>query len=106
MGGGGCAALLVAWPTAEMSFMDPGTGVNVVHGAELAKLPAEERAGRRQTLLAQWELDTLPYGAAGRHLVHDAIDPARTRDVVLRFLAPARTRTPLRADRPAAPPVP
>src|SRR5229473_1789305 len=80
-------------PTAEMSFMDPGTGVNVVHGAELAKLPAEERAGRRQTLLAQWELDTLPYGAAGRHLVHDVIDPADTRDVVIRFLEHSRTRT-------------
>jgi len=37
---GGYADLLVAWPTAETSFMDPGTGVNVVHGAELAKLPA------------------------------------------------------------------
>ena len=93
MGGGGYADLLVAWPTAEMSFMDPGTGVNVVHGAELAKLPAEARAGRRQALLAQWELDTLPYGAAGRHLVHDVIDPADTRDVVIRFLDQSRTRT-------------
>ena len=90
---GGYADLLVAWPTAETSFMDPGTGVNVVHGAELAKLPAGERAGRRQTLLAQWELDTLPYGAAGRHLVHDVIDPADTRDVVIRFLEHSRTRT-------------
>src|SRR5260370_15915793 len=96
MGGGGCAALLVAWPTAEMSFMDPGTGVNVVHGAELAKLPAEERAGRRQTLLAQWELDTLPYGAAGRHLVHPVIDPADTRDLVIRLLQHTPTRTPNR----------
>jgi acetyl-CoA carboxylase carboxyltransferase component len=93
MGGGGYADLLVAWPTAEMSFMDPGTGVNVVHGAELATLPAEARAGRRQALLAQWELDTLPYGAAGRHLVHDVIDPADTRDVVIRFLELSRTRT-------------
>jgi acetyl-CoA carboxylase carboxyltransferase component len=67
--------------------------VNVVHGAELAKLPAEARAGRRQALLAQWELDTLPYGAAGRHLVHDVIDPADTRDVVIRFLEQSRTRT-------------
>jgi acetyl-CoA carboxylase carboxyltransferase component len=93
MGGGGYADLLVAWPTAEMSFMDPATGVNVVHGAELAKLPAEERAARRQALLAQWELDTLPYGAAARHLIDEVIDPADTRDVVIRFLAQARTRS-------------
>jgi acetyl-CoA carboxylase carboxyltransferase component len=52
MGGGGYADLLLAWPTAEMSFMDPATGVNVVHGAELGRLPAEERAARRQALLA------------------------------------------------------
>jgi acetyl-CoA carboxylase carboxyltransferase component len=76
-----------------MSFMDPATGVNVVHGAELARLPAEERGARRQELLAQWELDTLPYGAAARHLIHDVIDPADSRDVVIRFLAQSRTRT-------------
>jgi len=93
MGGGGYADLLVAWPTAEMSFMDPATGVNVVHGAELATLPAEERAARRRALLAQWELDTLPYGAAARHLIDEVIDPADTRDVVIRFLAQARTRS-------------
>src|SRR5260370_30501126 len=104
MGGGGCAALLVAWPTAEMSFMDPGTGVNVVHGAELAKLPAEERAGRRQTLLAQWELDTLPYGAAGRHLVHHVIDPADTRDVVIPFPQHPPTPTAIRPPPLARPP--
>jgi acetyl-CoA carboxylase carboxyltransferase component len=76
-----------------MSFMDPETGVNVVHGADLAKLPPEERAGRRKDLLAQWELDTLPYGAAARHLIHDVIDPADTRDVVIRFLELSRART-------------
>jgi acetyl-CoA carboxylase carboxyltransferase component len=92
MGGGGYADLLLAWPTAEMSFMDPETGVNVVHGAELARLPADERASRRRELLSQWELDTLPYGAAGRHLVDEVIDPADTRDVIIRFLRVARMR--------------
>jgi len=41
----------------------------------------------------QWELDTLPYGAAARHLIDEVIDPADTRDVVVRFLAQARTRS-------------
>ena len=93
MGGGGYADLLVAWPTAEMSFMDPETGVNVVHGAELAALPADERARRRRALIGQWELDTLPYGAAGRHLIDEVIAPGDTRDVLIRFLALARTRS-------------
>jgi len=73
MGVGGYADLLVAWPTAEKSFMDPATGVNVVHGVELAKLPPEERAAC--------------------HLIDEVIDTADTRDVVIRFLAQARTRS-------------
>jgi acetyl-CoA carboxylase carboxyltransferase component len=86
MGGGGYSDLLLAWPTAEMSFMDPETGVNVVHGAELAGLPAEERPARRQALIREWELSTLPYGAAARHLIDEVIDPADTREVIIRFL--------------------
>ncbi len=92
MGGGGYADLLVAWPTAEMSFMDPETGVNVVHGAELADLPTAERGGRRKELIARWEWDTLPYGAAARHLIHEVIDPADTRRVIARFLELSRAR--------------
>jgi hypothetical protein len=45
---------------AEMSFMDPETGVNVVHGAELAALDPGDRRARRQALLTEWELSTLP----------------------------------------------
>lgn len=93
MGGGGYADLLVAWPTADMSFMDPETGVNVVHGAELAELPPAERGKRRKESIAQWEWDTLPYGAAAKHLIHEVIDPAATRQVIARFLELSRTRS-------------
>jgi methylmalonyl-CoA decarboxylase subunit alpha len=92
MGGGGYADLIVAWPTADMSFMDPETGVNVVHGAELAALEPSDRAARRKELVTEWELDTLPYGAAGRHLIHEVIEPADTRDLIVRFLEVARAR--------------
>ncbi|HTY79548.1 MAG TPA: carboxyl transferase domain-containing protein [Candidatus Bathyarchaeia archaeon] len=86
MGGGDYSDLLLAWPTADMSFMDPDTGVNVVHGAGLAALDPAERASRRKALLEQWEWDTLPYGAAARHLVHEVIAPADTRRIVIQFL--------------------
>src|SRR5499425_1841504 len=46
MGGGDYSDLLIAWPTAEMSFMDPDTGVNVVHGAALAALDPAERSAQ------------------------------------------------------------
>jgi hypothetical protein len=39
------------------------------------------------------ELDTLPCGAAARHLIDEVIDPADARDVVIRFLAQSRTRS-------------
>jgi methylmalonyl-CoA decarboxylase subunit alpha len=86
MGGGDYSDLLLAWPTADMSFMDPDTGVNVVHGAALGALDPSDRAARRKELLEQWEWDTLPYGAAARHLVHEVIAPAQTRDVIIQFL--------------------
>ena len=72
--------------------MDPETGVNVVHGAKLANLPPTERGKHRKELIAQWEWDTLPYGAAARHLIHEVIDPAATRDVIARFLELSRAR--------------
>ena len=36
---------------------------------------------------------TLPSGAVRRHLIDEVIDPADTRDVVVRFLESARTRS-------------
>ncbi|MBM2849511.1 MAG: hypothetical protein HW418_2453 [Anaerolineales bacterium] len=62
------APILGNGATVDMSFMDPDTGVNVVHGAALGALDPSERAARRKELLEQWEWDTLPYGAAARHL--------------------------------------
>src|SRR5262249_2044849 len=92
MGGGDYSDLLLAWPTADMSFMDPDTGVNVVHGAAPAALDPAERSARRKELLEQWEWDTLPYGAAARHLVHEVIAPAHSRAVPIRFLGAWESR--------------
>ena len=59
-----------AWPGAEISFMDPEVGANVV-GAPV------------EAMLA----DTDPYGAAGSMAVDEVIDPADTRGVLARALA-------------------
>ena len=42
--------------------------------------------------LAECQRHGIAFDAAGRHLVHDVIDPAETRDVILRFLEAARAR--------------
>jgi len=80
-GSGTGADSIVAWPTAEMSFIDPATAANVVFGATPAKSP-EEQAER----IAKMAEGTDPYGAAGLHFIHDVIDPRETRNHIIRVL--------------------
>lgn len=85
MCGSGCGAdFLVAWPTAEMSFVDPAIAANVVYGGR-------PEASRPET--AEWRAlcerlveDAAPYGAAARHFIHDVIDPRETRAYLVRAL--------------------
>jgi acetyl-CoA carboxylase carboxyltransferase component len=85
MCGSGCGAdFLVAWPSAEMSFVDPEIAANVVYGG---KPPAADRQSDEwQALKKQLVDDASPYGAAGKHLIHDVIDPRETRDYIIRSL--------------------
>lgn len=89
MCGTGCGAdFLVAWPSADISFMDPETGANVVFGAKIKDQENVEEA--RQKFLEQWSYECSPYPAAGHHLIHDVIDPRDTRDFIIRCLDLAR----------------
>ncbi|MFN8559944.1 MAG: carboxyl transferase domain-containing protein, partial [Dehalococcoidia bacterium] len=76
--------LIVAWPSAEISFMDPAVGVNVVYADKLRALPNgdEERA----RLIAEWSGGAEPYGAAGIMALDEIIDPAETRPFLIRAL--------------------
>ncbi len=80
-GGGSGADSIVAWPTAEISFVDPVIAANVVFGATPAHTP-EEQAER----VAKMAEGTDPYGAAGLHFFHDVIDPRETRNHIIRLL--------------------
>ncbi|MCC7363814.1 MAG: methylmalonyl-CoA decarboxylase [Dehalococcoidia bacterium] len=82
---------LFAWPGAEISFMDPAVGVNVVHAGKLDGV--EDPAAERARLIAEWSKDTTPYGAAGIMNLDEIIDPAETRPILVRALA--------ECDRPA-----
>lgn len=85
MAGSGCAAeFLVAWPTAEMSFVDPEIAANVVFGGKLQNSP--NPAAQREKLVQQLIEDSAPYPAAGMHYIHDVIDPRETRDYIIRAL--------------------
>ncbi|MDY0044301.1 MAG: carboxyl transferase domain-containing protein, partial [Syntrophales bacterium] len=80
-GSGSGADSIVAWPTAEMSFVDPVIAANVVFGATPAKTPEEQE--ERVKKMAE---GTEPYGAAGLHFIHDVIDPRETRNHIIKVL--------------------
>ncbi len=76
--------LVLAWPSAEISFMDPAVGVNVVYAEKLRS--AADPGAERARMIAEWSEDTTPYGAAGVMAVDEIIDPAETRPVLIRAL--------------------
>jgi methylmalonyl-CoA decarboxylase subunit alpha len=91
MAGSGCATeFLVAWPTAEMSFVDPEIAANVVFAGKLQESP--ELSAQRDELVRQMIKDSAPYPAAGMHYLHDVIDPRETRDYIIRALEISRDR--------------
>jgi acetyl-CoA carboxylase carboxyltransferase component len=81
MGGGRNSDTIVAWPTAEISFMAPETGVNVVYN-----LRKEDDPEKFAELLGLMDKDTEPWEAAGIFNVNDIIEPAKTRDWLIRML--------------------
>ena len=85
MCGSGCAAdFLVAWPSAEMSFVDPAIAANVVYGGKPSA--ADKKSDEWQQLMQQLVDDASPYGAAGKHYIHDVIDPKETRQYIIQAL--------------------
>jgi acetyl-CoA carboxylase carboxyltransferase component len=70
---------LYAWPGAEIGFMDPEVGVNVLYGERMSK---EDKAA----MAAEIREGTSPYEAAGLMNLDEIIDPATTRQVLARDL--------------------
>ena len=85
MCGSGCGTdFLIAWPSAEMSFVDPEIAANVVYGGKPSA--TDKQSDEWQALKKQLVDDASPYGAAGKHLIHDVIDPRETREYITRAL--------------------
>ena len=78
------ADCLLAWPTAEISFMAPEVAINVVYGRKLAE--SGDADAERARLLAQMNEQNAPWEAAGLNLIHDIIEPADTRIELVRAL--------------------
>jgi acetyl-CoA carboxylase carboxyltransferase component len=88
MGGGDPMAmdLSVAWPGADIGFMDPTVAVNVLYEGQASDLPHEERAAFMEDQLESLEADFAPYGVASSMTIDEIIDPGDTRQWLAEFV--------------------
>jgi acetyl-CoA carboxylase carboxyltransferase component len=86
MGGGRNSDEFACWPTADLGFMDPAVGANVLVGEK-----ADDEAKRQevQDAIAQ---DTSAWGLAELFEAQTVIDPRDTREYLLRALEVHRLR--------------
>ena len=85
MGGGRNSDEVAAWPTAEVSFMDPTFAVKVVHGLAPGDAGFDEA-------FAIMSKDSEVWDIAGMYAVQSVIEPHTTRDYLIRMLDIHRLR--------------
>lgn len=85
MGGGRNSDEVAAWPTAEISFMNPHFAVEIVHGLE----PGEDGF---DSALEEMERDSSVYGIASNYGIQSVILPHETRAYLIRMLEVHRLR--------------
>jgi len=80
--------LVLAWPTAELGFMAPATGVQVVYKRRLEETLAREgeeaHARLVDELSEEWARESEPWEAARHFYLDDVVDPRETRATVAR----------------------
>ena len=79
MGGGAHNDSMIAWPMAEISFMDPVFATNIVHGKSPGDEGFEEALADIRKDLEIWDMATI-------FSAHDVIKPQETRDTLIRLL--------------------
>jgi acetyl-CoA carboxylase carboxyltransferase component len=77
---------LYAWPSAELGFMAPETGVRTIHRRRLERTLAQDGPAAHAALVAEltaeWTSEAEPWEAAAHLSLDDVIAPADTRRVV------------------------
>ena len=91
MGGGKNASEVAAWPTAEVSFMDPAYAVNVVHGRPGARLEESDPQLFKEKF-DEFQLKNNVYDIAASYGVQHVIKPEDTRNWLIRMLEVHRNR--------------
>jgi methylmalonyl-CoA decarboxylase subunit alpha len=85
MGGGAHNDAMVAWPTAEVSFMDPVFATNIVHNLGPGDEGFEDALAHIQKDLEIWDMARI-------FSAHDVIKPQETRDFLIRMFDIQRRR--------------
>lgn len=81
MGGTRNSDEMGAWFTADIGFMDPNVGVNVVHGVRY-----EDDPDRFKTLVEEMSRETSAYDLAGLFAAQAVLDPRQSRRWLARML--------------------
>ncbi|MEP7299939.1 MAG: carboxyl transferase domain-containing protein [Caldimonas sp.] len=87
MGGGRNSDEVVCWPTADLGFMAPTVGVNVLFGVK-----EEEEPEKYHKLVEELSRDTSAWRLASLYETQAVIDPRETRACTARLLEVHRTR--------------
>ena len=87
MGGGRNSDEVVCWPSADLGFMAPGVGANVLFGVK-----EEDDPQRYHELVAQLSRDTSAWRLASLYEAQAIIHPSDTRETLARLLDVHRTR--------------
>jgi acetyl-CoA carboxylase carboxyltransferase component len=85
MGGGRHNDEMIAWPGAEVSFMDPVFATRIVHGLCPGDEGFEDALAHIQKDIEVWDMATI-------YAVQNVIKPQETRDYVIRMLDVYRNR--------------
>jgi acetyl-CoA carboxylase carboxyltransferase component len=78
--------VLVSWPGAEIGFMDPVVGANVLHGAALDSLEGDARRDELFRLARELGADFDPRAIAAAMNLDDIIEPGDTRRTIAEAL--------------------
>lgn len=79
------ADVVMAWPTGAVAVMGAEGAANIIYRKEIQSSP--DPAATRQAKIAEYKkaFDN-PYVAAAKGYIDDVIDPARTREILIRHL--------------------
>jgi acetyl-CoA carboxylase carboxyltransferase component len=88
------ADYIVAWPTAEIAVMGPDGMVNIIMRRQLEAIPeGEQRTQARLAMAEELRKNIDPYIAAGHAQIDEVIDPAETREAIVRGLRVSASKT-------------